>query len=165
MPTHGPSGHELVEIRILELPVAVAARAQEHAADLLREFTLIAARPPSGDGHELPGQLTQLVESLTRDYGGFTAEQEMLLADAITQGRESLDLVYRVPESVGDAVRHLGELLDRADGYCQAGEHLLTLATPPEALDYRRWYLGEFTRQLAGEAPLAWPMWASEQQG
>ena len=29
--------------------------------------------------------------------------------------------------------------------------------TPPEALEYRRWFLGEFTRQCRGDAPTPWP--------
>ncbi len=52
--------------------------------------------------------------------------------------------------------------MDEADDYCRAGQHLLTLVTPPEALAFRRWYLGEFVRQIAGEQPRPWTDWRAE---
>ena len=54
-------------------------------------------------------------------------------------------------------VRALGDLLDEADAYCAGGQHLLMLATPDDLLAYRRWYLGEFTRQAEGASPVPWP--------
>ncbi len=41
--------------------------------------------------------------------------------------------------------------------FCLQGQHLLTLATPEPSVRYRRWYLGEFSGQLAGKAPTSWP--------
>lgn len=51
----------------------------------------------------------------------------------------------------------LARMLDEADEFCRSGNHLLTLATPPELLAFRRWYLGEFNAQLQGQSPLPWP--------
>ena len=54
------------------------------------------------------------------------------------------------------AAAEFDALLDEADDYCRAGETLLTLATPAPALAFRRWFLGEFVRQAAGEPPRPW---------
>ncbi len=62
-----------------------------------------------------------------------------------------------MPPQIADAVRHLGAVFDEADAYCREGEHLLTLATPPDALAYRHWVLEEFIAQIEdGRAPVPW---------
>jgi anti-anti-sigma factor len=53
-------------------------------------------------------------------------------------------------------VVRLRELLDEADEYCRAGEHLVTLAAPPLERAYREWFIGEFIRQAAGGSPQPW---------
>ena len=96
------------------------------------------------------------LEELTGEYSGWTAAQDRQLEDAVASGVESIDLVYQIPSGAGAAAQHLGAMLDDADEYCRAGQHLLTLATPPDLKRYRQWYLGEFVRQLAGEPPTPW---------
>jgi hypothetical protein len=156
---------ELVEILIEGAPVPLWWRAQQHSEELIREFMLIATGKHDGDGeHEIPRRLTALIDELTNEYAGFSEENEQRFADAATDGEESIDLRYQLPSTVGDAVRHLGAILDEADEYCRRGEHLLTLATPPDQLAFRRWFLGEFERQLAGQPPMPWPAYAAEHQ-
>jgi uncharacterized protein YfaT (DUF1175 family) len=53
-------------------------------------------------------------------------------------------------------VRLLGFPLDVYQRATEAFEGLQR-ASPPEAVAFRRWYLGEFTAQLQGEPPLPWP--------
>jgi len=53
----------------------------------------------------------------------------------------TLKTTYQLPATVVDAVRALDAILDEADEYCLAGKHLLTLATPPDLVTFRRWYL------------------------
>jgi len=158
-----PSDPDLYDVVLLELPLEVHARAQEHSAELLREMYLIAqaqhgkSEGAAGGGkHELPRRLMELVDALTSSYGGLTNDQNRQLGDALDAGRDSIDLAYRVPLDVGAAVEQLGAMLDEADDYCREGQHLLTLATPPELLGYRRWYLSEFAAQLAGKSPTPW---------
>jgi hypothetical protein len=50
----------------------------------------------------------------------------------------------------------LGAILDEVDELCRQGQYLLTLATPPDLVAYRHWLLEEFTRQIAGQEPVAW---------
>jgi hypothetical protein len=160
------SDEDLHDVHLIELPVAVHARAQEHSAELMREMYLIVqgqrgeADHPERGQHPLPRRLMDLIEALTNSYGGLTNEQNRQLADAIDGGHDSIDLAYRVPMSVGADVRRLGDMLDEADDYCKQGEHLLTLATPPDLLRYRRWYLHEFATQLAGNPPTPWSQFA-----
>lgn len=150
----------LHEVRLVGVPMAVHAAAQEHSAELLREMYLIAqqlhASGDDGIGDHLPVRLVELVEALTGEYSGWTVSQDRQLEDAVASGVESIDLVYQIPLGASAAADNLGAMLDEADEYCRAGQHLLTLATPPELLRYRQWYLGEFVRQLAGEPPTPW---------
>lgn len=150
----------LHEVRLLGVPMALHAAAQEHSAELMREMYLIAQQlhASGGDGvdEHLPVRLVELVEALTGEYSGWTVSQDRQLDDAAASGVESIDLVYQIPIGAGAAAEHLGGMLDEADEYCRAGQHLLTLATPPELLRFRQWFLGEFIRQLAGEPPTPW---------
>lgn len=147
-----------VEVRILELPVVVWADTQEYYDDLLREFALLAAANQQGIDHT-PAQLLALVEELQRDYDQLSVAQSAQLAMAVEAGRSSLDLTYLVPVGVADACRRVDEAFDAADAYCRAGDYLLSLACPPEATMFRRWFLGEFVRQVEGQPPCPWPAW------
>jgi hypothetical protein len=152
-------GHvdEVRTFRVIGLPIATQARAQEQADELTRELTLIGEQlRQEGNTRELPSRLVDLIEQLSSRYAPFTGEQEQQLADAIARGEDTIDLVYQVPESVAGAAQALSDILDEADAYCRAGQHLLTLATPDDLVVYRRWYLSQFTDQAAGGSPVTW---------
>ena len=76
---------------------------------------------------------------------------------ALERGEIAIDLTYRVPPVAAGAVQALDEMLDEADEYCRRGDHLLTLAAPPESVRFRKWFLGGFTDQFGGAAPTPWP--------
>lgn len=158
------AGGELREVHILGFPVGIQARAQEHLDDLLREFMLIAADREHGPVSPVPSQLLDLIAEIQRDYAGTNLEQEARLVEARETGVESLDLVYRVPADAAAIATRLAEALDAADTYCLSGEHLLTLATPPEEKELRRWYLGQFVDQISGSGPTTWSDWIAEHQ-
>ena len=67
-----------------------------------------------------------------------------------------MDLTYCLPATIAGDVQTLGNILDEADEYCRTGRHLLTLATPPDLVLYRRWFLHQFTSQAAGKPPRTW---------
>jgi hypothetical protein len=153
---------ELCQIEMRGVPIELWARAQEHSDELLREFALISAQQEQEGGtHDVPRRLLALVEELSNTYSGFSSENERRLAAAYEHGDDTLDLVYEIPRAVGPAASHLADLLDEADDYCRAGEHLLTLATPPDQVRFRRWFLEEFTRQAAGEPARSWAEYAA----
>jgi len=138
-------------------------RAPETAGSLtagqwFRDHMAPYALPISSDAWQanVPGRLLSLVEELTATYGGFSVRQEGELFAAADAGVDAIDLTYEVPAAVGPAARHLEDILTEADDYCQQGRHLLTLASPPEVVAFRRWFLDQFTRQAAGEPPTPW---------
>lgn len=152
---------ELVTIRILGLPLAVHARASEHGAELRREFALLVAQTDDGEHrHSVPAQLLSLIEELDTRFGAFTAATSATLDAALASAEGEIDLVYEVPRDAGPALVRLGELLDEADRYCEAGEHLLTLKTPDDLVRYRRWFLAQFVGQAGGGEPVRWADYA-----
>ena len=147
-----------IEVRLLNYPLDLFLRAQEHADDLLREFVLIS-RSSDVDPARMrtPARLVALVDELTTTYEGMS---ELPRADrdaAIERGELRVDLVYVFPLQALEPVRQLGRALDEADDFCREGQYLLTLETPPDLVAFRHWFVAEFERQAAGQAPLPWP--------
>ena len=149
----------LVEVHLLQLPVTLAVKAQQHFEEMMREFTLVAtgAHSPHPD-HHLPTRLMQLVDGLVERFANTTDDADRRLAAAIERGDQTIDdHVIEIPAEAGPASQALGDMIDEADEYCRRGEHLLTLATPADCVAYRRWYLAEIIEQIAGHAPKPWP--------
>lgn len=149
---------ELVDVVLVSLPVEAFRRSQQHHDALLREFALVAAdvdadRDPHVD--TVPRRLLSLVSELAQQFGRFSVEPSTQLRDAIDNGVVRIDVHFRVPAAAKDAAINLGRLLDEADEYCRRGD-LLTLATPPDTLAFRRRYLEEFVRQIDGAPARPW---------
>ena len=145
----------MVTVRLIRFPLDLAAESTEHFEGLKREFALLAMRAP--ESAEVPKRLLDLVAALTDRYAGLTEATNRERDEAIARGETVSDeLSYTVPPAVADACVDLASMLDDADEYCRQGELLLTLATPPQLVAFRRWYLGEFVAQLQGEPPLPW---------
>ena len=145
----------LVEVRLLRLPLEIWQRTQEHVDGLLREFALIIQDAEARSA--APGRLLALVQELNAGYGSFSEEQRREMEAALERGEAEIDMSYEVPPGAAGAARQLGDMLDEADEYCRRGDHLLTLATPPEELRFRRWFISEFVDQLGGAPPTPWP--------
>ena len=146
---------DLVTISILGFPLQVHARAQQQSAEMRREFQLVLGQEAVHPG-SVPARLLELSTALSGRYVGFTEAQEQQIEEGIAAGDERLDeLVFRVPRDVQQAVDQLTTILDQADQWCRE-DQLLVLATPPDLVAYRNWYLQEFTRQAAGQAPTPW---------
>jgi hypothetical protein len=145
---------QLFAVHLVRIPTAVHQRASEHLDGLAREFALIhdSAREHSS----VPSRLRELVDSLHGQFDGLGEAENTQLREAAAAGVPEIDLTYHVPAAWADACVVILQLLDETDDYCRSGA-LLTLATPPEAVAYRRWVFGEFIRQVAGEPPLSWP--------
>ena len=143
---------ELVSVHILGMPLDIMQRSAEHSDELLREFALIREE---GSDH-VPARLLALIEELRSRFGSFSEGPRQAMQDALARGEETIDLHYEVPAAVAEAARQLGALLDEADEFCRAGD-LLTLATPPDGVAFRHWYLDEFGRQIDGQPPRPWP--------
>ena len=150
----GTTAGPLITVELLELPIAVHLRASEHTEALFREFEIIRRGDTATDS--VPARLHALIDELDGQFSAFTAEPRDQLRLAIDAGAPSVDLEYRVPPAAIEAAARLRALLDEADEYCRAGQHLLTIATPPDAAAYRNWFLGEFIDQAAGQPARPW---------
>jgi hypothetical protein len=151
----------LGEVTLLDIPLDLRQRAQQHSDELVREMALVAMQISEGDGGDLPVRLTQLVAEVQETYGAFSEQPDAELERATTRGDASARVTYHVPVSVGPFAQHLIDILEEADGFCRQGSYLLALASPPDIHAYRIWALREFDRQLAGQSPTPWPEYAA----
>jgi hypothetical protein len=146
---------ELVEIKLIGVPLGLLTRAQERGDELGREFMHIA----DSDSTAAPARLMALSQQLRGRYAGYMEPVQATIDAAIARGDESVDVVFSVPSDVGAAASRLWALLDEADEYCRAGD-LLTLETPPEMVQLRHWYLSQFIDQASGAEPVSWATYA-----
>ena len=160
-----PAEEELVTVRLDLLPLDVQTAAQQHGDELTRELMLVAEQmqQQAEGARELPHRFVELVTALNSRYSMFTAEQEQQLSAALAAGDSTVDLVYRVPASVGPAAASLGAILDEVDDYCREGRLLLTLETPAPLVTYRRWFLDQFVEQSQGRPAVSWPAYLDSQ--
>lgn len=146
----------LVTVRLLDFPLKVYRRTQEHYDGLFREFALFAIDPPASlPGHEVPRRLLQLVDEVQTRFAGVTQAPNEQRDRALDAGLDRVDLTYLVPPEAREASLSLEAMLEEADEFCRAGD-LLTLASPPEVRRFRHWYLGQFVAQVDGAAPTPW---------
>ena len=156
----GTTFSQLVDVHLLDFPVPLAAKAKQHFEELMREFALIhaGASDDHDDDRPVPARLMELIDTLTTRFAGVNSAAEERLERAIAEGVPVIDdHVMTLPPEAAPATVALGAMIDEADEYCRQGEHLLTMATPPDCVAYRKWYLGEVAGQLDGAAPTPWP--------
>jgi hypothetical protein len=150
----------LVEVRLLGVPLALRARYVEHDQDLVRELSLVRLGAEQEHEHDrpahVPDRLLALAAELETTYLAFTAGQTQRMDEALEAGAETFDAVYRVPPQAGPFAHRLGEALEEAEEWCRSGHYLLTVSATPDLVAYRRWVIGEFERQIAGETPRPW---------
>lgn len=145
---------ELHEVRLLGLPIRVLIAGREHHDGLMREFALLAL---AEDQHrsQLPARLIELTEILGVKYGRAAARPSEEIELAVAEGRDTIDLTYRVPAHIVEAAEVLDALMNEADAYCES-EQLLSLKRTEIMTEFSEWYLEEFRRQIAGEPPVPW---------
>ncbi len=159
---------DLLTVRVLRMPLAVSARSTQHFEELMREFALITLdterdRESTDSTRPVPERLLDVVAELTHEFAAFTTAVTAQREEAAARGDSEVDLTYHMPPSTSDAVRQLETLLEEVDEFCRSGQHLITLATPPESLAFRQWYLNEFIAQIErDEAPVPWPDYVAE---
>jgi hypothetical protein len=159
---------DLKTVQVLRMPMAVSARSSQHFDELMREFALITLdtdrdRETTDSQRPVPERLLTLVAELTSEFAAFTTAVQAQREEAAARGDSEIDLTYHMPPSTTDAVRQLEALLEEVDAFCQSGQHLITLATPPESLAFRQWYFQEFIEQIElGHPPVPWPDYVAE---
>jgi hypothetical protein len=145
---------DLIEVRLLALPLELHNRVREHSEELQREFALIHHGRSHTDS-EVPSRLLDLVADLRARFAAFSSDTYAEMDAALARGEKRRDVTFVVPRAAGPAAVAVRAMFDEADEFCRSGE-LLTLATPEELVAYRRWFLDEFTRQAQGHPPRPW---------
>jgi hypothetical protein len=143
---------DLHEVWLRRYPLRLGVRASEHYESVYRELALLAS---SDQGPPVPGTLLELLEEMDRRSARNNAS-EQVRDEALARGEDSLDIALHVPADVVEVSQRVEQLLDEADAFCRDGT-LLTLEPSRDVVAFRRWYIGELVRQVAGEAPRPWP--------
>ena len=145
---------QLVEVHLHRLPIDLWTRASAHHEAIQRELEIMRGTQPEDS---VPNRLASLIEGFDARFGSAGDPAWMELRAAADRGEETIDLTVRVPEPASVAASQLVAMLAEVDEYCRAGDHLMTLATPPELVAFREWFLDEFIRQIDGGAePRPW---------
>ncbi len=143
---------EPVRVRFLDLPVALQRSFTRRYFEIGRELRLLSLA--HGDAYPIARELAEVflqVEQGMRLSHGIDRLNELLSSDA---DRGDVELV--VPAGMATTMARLLVTLEKADQFCRE-QRLLVLAATPLELEHQRWYLEEFVRQAAGEAPRPWP--------
>jgi hypothetical protein len=144
----------LHEVHLLNVPLRLLAASREHHDEVMREFAMLAL-DENLDSQHTPTRFVELIDILGRRYGTASARPDAEVDAALERGETTIDLVYHVPQHVTEAARQLDALMTEADEFCR-NQHMLALARPQPLIDFARWYLDEFARQINGEQPRPW---------
>ena len=145
---------EMVPVHLLQVPIELWKQGRAHQDALRREMDLLRASEPADS---VPHRLMSLVEDFDARFGELSDRSWGDVVTAAEDGREAADLTIEIPPSAVAAARAMAAMMAEVDEFCRAGDHLMTLATPPEIVALREWVLGELTRQIEqGGEPLPW---------
>lgn len=148
------SDDAIAVVRLLGVPVALWKRTSLHHEGVNREFAIIRAGL-SDDAP--PSRLQQLVVDLEDRFGDLSGGNREVLETAFERGDASVDLTFTVPAAASEMIGRLTESLDAVDEFCMEKQDLLSLAASEDMVEFRRWFLTEFTRQIdEGLPPRPW---------
>jgi anti-anti-sigma factor len=146
--------NDLIQIRLIGVPIAVQQQSSEYYDGLTREFELI--RQSDTATETVPVRLLTLIDELSNRFDQFSERPRTVMEEAAESGGTTVDVLYELPADAPTAIQDLLRLLDEADDYCRAGKHLVTTAAPPVIVAYRHWFLGQFVEQPAGQPAKSW---------
>jgi anti-anti-sigma factor len=146
---------EMVQVHLLQVPVELWRQARAHQDAVRREMDLLRASEPADS---VPHRLMSLVEDFDARFGELSDRSWGDFEAAVEDGGEAADLTIEIPAPAVAAARAMAAMMAEVDEFCRAGDHLMTLATPPELVALREWVLGELTHQVdQGGEPSPWP--------
>jgi hypothetical protein len=151
-----PSHPVAQEALLVDYPVALGTRQREEVAGLLRELQLvvIGSRNPEIE-MSAPMRLLALAEGITAAYGAQLDPAEAELDRAFAAGEDTTVLRYELLPVSREVVLQYAVAMAEVDEFCRQAS-LITLATPPDLLELRRWTVEEFVRQYDGAPPRPW---------
>lgn len=140
-----------IAVQIIGVPTEAFTRFQRHFRDLRREIRLLALAHQSA--YPLAKVLSDHFDALETPLRTNMGREQV--EEARDGGAETLDLRLRMTPEVARQIGGLIDLLDASDDFSRANR-LLTAARTDEQRAFQIWFLGEFRRQAAGAAPVAW---------
>jgi hypothetical protein len=141
----------LVTVKLLGMPVELFTHLRLHFNEIGRELRLLAI----SDGDRYPLAVAFAETYLQVEYERRQVRGLEVLDRAIANGDDEVDLTYAAPPTAPTTMARLDDLLTEVYDRL-TGKVLLSVRPPALLLDLKRWYLGEFRRQAAGEAPTRW---------
>ncbi len=144
------------EIHLIGVPVEKWARWHSHHDTIRRELEVLLTT----ERVDLPlERMKTYVDVLGRRVGDFYAPLMQGLRGALHSGTTIVDLKVEVRQESASEALELDSLLDEINHFCrdEASLSLVTVATPPDLVSFRKWFLGEFAKQARGGPPLSWP--------
>ncbi len=146
-----PDPAQMITIELRNMPVELFSHLRLHFNELGRELRLLAISDP--DRYPTAVEFAESYLQVEHERRQVIGLQP--LDGAMAAGQASIDLTYLTPPTAPSTMTRIGALLDTIyESF--ADESLLAVRPPDGLLDLQRWYLGEFARQAAGEAPRPW---------
>jgi anti-anti-sigma factor len=145
-----------VQLELLNFPVDRFQRAMQHAAAVQRELDVL--RVEGARAGRVPRGSDEVIADLDARFTGYRATMDVL-DGLVEQGTDHADVSIPVigePEERAVAIQELADLLDEVDAYCEAGDQLLTIVTPPDLREFRAWLFAEVIGQLRGATATPW---------
>ncbi|HEX8002309.1 MAG TPA: hypothetical protein VF519_06405 [Mycobacteriales bacterium] len=137
----------VVDVILLDVPVALWARWREHLSRMLDELSTES----SAAAH-----VEELRKRLRDEYPTVAETADAELRSAAVRRAETVDVAYPVPRRGRAEVDEFLAALDALDA-CARKAKRKDLVSPKELVTFRRWYFGEIGRQLDGGFPTPWP--------
>ena len=142
---------------LLDYPLRLWARQQEHSENIMREFQLILLGQESDEVvGSAPAQLLDLASMFTSRFGPLINNINEQREAALAAGRDRMDSQVPLVEGLPALLEQVRTVLAAVDEYCSSGD-LLTLARPQEVVALFEWSLNELTVQYEGGEPTPWP--------
>ncbi len=144
-------------VQLINYPVRRGLRQQQYYDELLRELNLMMISSHQSRSYELhaPQKLLDVIDAMVNTYVDVINSAAEQRAAAYARGDRAMTLVYPMVPGTKEFVTAFADSMDSVDHFCRSG-NLLTLATPPELLELRRWSVSEFLRQAEGQEPRPW---------
>jgi hypothetical protein len=140
-----------VRVQLVDMPLELARRHDQHLSELVRELQLIEAGRAAWTGD----MAVLINELIGRNTGSWRLSQTMV-EQGLADGLDAITLDLVMPPDVLGDVQALYDALRLTDELCER-DQLLTLASSDDVRRVREWMVAEFVGQIRDEAdPLPW---------
>jgi hypothetical protein len=161
----GPTAHDVPPalpqgwtlVRLADCPVRLSLRQDEHLDELVRELQLLNADEDNASSQALAASIQGLLAAPA--HARYTGRRTAQLA--LEAGRDEVDIDMAVPDESSVMIRELQHAVSAADRLCEETK-LLTLASPRDLRDLRRWMTEEIVAQIEQRrSPVPWRVWSA----